>query len=97
MNDLVMDSANNIESGKNNIESEKWKSYAMPNIFDATRDIIGWTITSSTSGIIGVIVAVDKDNILFFAKDGFDKKYSMAGIKDKIEEIVIDSMSFAKE
>ena len=38
-----------------------------------------------------------KDNILFFAKDGFDKKHSMAGIKNKIEEIVIDSMSFAKE
>ena len=69
----------------------------MPNIFDTTRDIIGWTITSNVSGVIGVIVSVDKDNILFFAKDGFDKKYSMAGIKDKIEEIVIDSMAFAKE
>lgn len=86
-----------VESKNQNIESEKWKSYVMPNIFDATRDIVGWTITSNVSGVIGVIVSVDKDNILFFAKDGFDKKHSMAGIKNKIEEIVIDSMSFAKE
>ena len=86
-----------VESKNQNIESEKWKSYVMPNIFYATRDIVGWTITSNVSGVIGVIVSVDKDNILFFAKDGFDKKHSMAGIKNKIEEIVIDSMSFAKE
>ena len=83
-----------IENNNSNIESEKWCSYSIPNEFNATMDMIGWTIVSNVNGIIGVIIAVDEENIIFFAQDDFDTKYSILEIKDKMKKIVINSISY---
>ena len=56
----------------------------------ASEEIIG----KATAGIIGVIIAVDEDNIIFFDQDDFDTKYYILEIKDKMKKIVINSISY---
>lgn len=79
---------NDYQSKENELVSIQWETYSIPNInhYDP-KDFVGYTIIdTSANKVVGVVIWVDKDNIILYAEKNC--MLSKEGKKVKINNMI---------